>query len=145
MSSQPPSDPSGQQMSSTPNGPPGTFAQPFEYIPTDAPQSAYAPMQQPAYLYPYRQPYAPVPAPAQDKWPTRGLALAGFILGLSSILLWIVPCLGYAVSVVGMALSILGWRAPTRKWMAMAGLALSLATLTLSFYNSTLGGYIFPH
>lgn len=147
MSSQPPYDSARQQGQPT-YGPPGASVPPhppFEYIPIGAPQQVYAPMPRPAYLYPPLYPPVAPAAPASSKWPARGLALAGFILGLASIALWIVPCLGDVVAMLGMALSILGWRTHPRKWMAMAGVALSAAALLLGLCNSALGGYIFPH
>ncbi len=141
MSNQPPSDPAREQVYGLP-------AQPFEYIPSGAPQQTYAPAQQPSYLYPLPSSLLVTPpsvAPAPGKWPARGLALTGFILGFLSIVLWIIPGLGDIVAIVGFACSILGWRPPARKWMAIAGCACSLAGLALGVYNSVLGSLIFPH
>ena len=138
MSNQPPYEPARPPVS-PPGGIPMSPHQPFEYIPTGAPQ----PMPRPAYLYtPIHMPVAPT---APRKWPGQGLALAGFLLGLASVALWIIPCLGDAVAMLGIALSILGWRSHKRKWMAMAGVALSAAAMTAGLCNSALGGYIFPH
>jgi hypothetical protein len=151
MGNQPPSDPAGAQVRRESYGLPGTPAlpeQPSEYIPNGAPQQTYAPFQPPAYLYPLPSSLLATPtsvAPTSDKWPTRGLALAGFILGLMSIVLWIIPGLGDAVAIGGFACSILGWRPPARKWMVIAGCACSLAGLALGIYNSVLGSAIFPH
>jgi hypothetical protein len=152
MSSQPPYDPSRRQVNPASYGSPGVPVPPVspsEYIPIGATQQTYAPpytpMQPPAYLYPL--PYTPVApsVPVRSKWPMQGLALSGLILGLTSVLLWFMPCLGDVVPLFGIALSILGWRAPTRNWMAILGCALSAAALVLAVYNSALGGALFPH
>lgn len=140
MSNQPPYEPSRPPVppSGGASGIPLPPDQPFEYIPVGAPQ----PMPRPAYLYaPIHMPVAPA---APGKWPGQGLVLAGFLLGLASVVLWIIPCLGDAVAMLGIALSILGWRSHKRKWMAMVGVALCAAAITAGLCNSALGGYIFP-
>ncbi|HEX7733893.1 MAG TPA: hypothetical protein VF458_03495, partial [Ktedonobacteraceae bacterium] len=79
------------------------------------------------------------------RWPARGLALSGLLLGLASTILWLFPGPGTPVSLLGLALSILGWRRPTRRWMAILSCALSAAACALSISNSVLGSYLFPH
>ncbi len=140
MSNQPPFDLSRPPVSPSSSGVPG--ASPSEYVPLDVPplySSGYPPMQQPAYLYPLPSAYA-VATPG--RWPGRGLALAGLLVGIGSTLIWFLPCLGYLFALAGMALSILGWRTPTYKWMAMVGCAFSLATVLLGLCDSALGAAI---
>ena len=148
MSNQSPSDPAREQIHLESYELPGTPERPFEYVPGGANQQMYAPMQPPAYLYPLPSSLLVTPAsvaPAPSKWPARGLARVGFILGLLSVVLWIIPSLGNGVAIIGFACSLLGWRPPARKWMVIAGCACSLAGLALSISNSVLGSVIFPH
>jgi uncharacterized membrane protein len=64
--------------------------------------------------------------------PGRGIALAGFILGLVSLFTSWIPFLGILVSVVGIILSAMGQRSISRKGLAIAGLVLSIITLVIT-------------
>lgn len=135
---------SGQQTSLT-NAPgaPAKAGPAFEYIPCDAPRSATPPplMQPPAYLYPMP---SSLLTPAPRPRPVGGLALAGLLLGLASLVLWLIPP-GGVVAIGGMAFSILGWRPPTPRWMPIVGCACSLAVLALGLYNVIENAIHFTH
>lgn len=146
MSSQPPYDPS-YPSASFGQADPSRSAAPAEYIPLDPAPFPAQPMQRPAYLYPLL--YTPVAQASsgtisQEPWPSQILAMAGFILGIMGIFLWLFSGLGSLVSILGLVFSILGWRPPARRWMVIFGCAFSAAALALSIYNSDLGSRIFP-
>jgi hypothetical protein len=66
----------------------------------------------------YQPPWVYPPPP-----PTNGMGIAGFVLGLLSVLLALAPGLGFLVGIVGIALSGLG-RSRTARAQGMAtGLA----------------------
>ena len=153
MSSQPPYDPYNQQI------PPTQYAQQSEFVPANPyppqpsnypppnpydtpstpPPNPYAPPvygQQPVY------PYPATPQPERG----RGLAIAGMILGIISMVAWLLPFLGFPTAIVGLILSILGRRSVTRKGMALAGIILSSIALALSICNAAAGIWIrLPH
>lgn len=70
----------------------------------------------------------------------KGKALASLILGLFSIIAWIIPLFGLPVTVVGLIMGILG-RKSTRKRMAIAGIILSIIFLIATVVNASLGAY----
>lgn len=128
MSSQSPYDPSSSQTPS---------AQYTEYA-SQPVQPAYVPVNpygQPAYSYPYML--------QAEKG--RGLALAGMILGIISMITWLLPILGYPTAIVGLILSIIGRRSVSRKGMAITGIILSSIALVLTLCNSALGVYLAIH
>jgi hypothetical protein len=129
------------------NGWPGGYQTP-RYEPPNGniamPPSNYPPMT-PGYPPPMgaNSLYAPVAAlPQQDQ--RRGLALAGFILSLLSIVFFLglfiggrgtgeglIWFSGVILAVIGIILSALGRRSVSRKGLAITGLVLSIITLCL--------------
>jgi hypothetical protein len=109
----------------------------------------YAPPPVNSYQQQPVNPYAQQPmypyAPMLQNEPGRGLALAGMILGIISIVAWIIPLTGYPVAIVGIILSALGRRSVSRKGMALAGLILSIIALALTLCNSVLGVLLASH
>ncbi|MDB4894812.1 MAG: hypothetical protein JWN15_1074 [Firmicutes bacterium] len=69
-------------------------------------------------------------------------ATAGFVLGLVSLLAWILPFIGLPVTVTGLVLSIRGLRS-SRSGLATAGLILSVIWLLVTLANGTLGAYMY--
>lgn len=63
---------------------------------------------------------------------------AGFILGIISLIAWLLPLAGYPVSIVGLVLSIKAKKNPENK-TAIAGMILSIIGLILTLINSILG------
>lgn len=63
---------------------------------------------------------------------------AGFILGIISLIAWLLPLAGYPVSIVGLVLSIKAKKNPENK-TAIAGMILSIIGLILTLTNSILG------
>ena len=66
-------------------------------------------------------------------------ALAGFVLGLVSIIAWIIPLFGYPVTICGIVFSCKGLKSEINKNKAIAGLILSIIFLVFSLANSCLG------
>jgi hypothetical protein len=78
---------------------------------------------------------------------TEPLALAGFILGIVSLLAWLLPLVGIPVAVVGLVLSALGRSRVNRSGapngrQATVGLVLSCVGLVLALGNAALGAYL---
>ena len=66
-------------------------------------------------------------------------ALTGFILGLVSIIAWLLPLAGYPVSICGIVFSAKGLKSQINKGKATAGLVLSIIFLVFTFFNSMAG------
>jgi hypothetical protein len=120
---------------------PVTHTPAFDFLADEAAPASPI-MRPPAYLYP---PPSSLLAPAQPSWPGKGLALAGFLLSLAGLLLWLIPYLGDLLALTGFACCILAWRAPKRKWMVIAGCSFALATIALGVSNAFLSNTLFPH
>ncbi len=68
-------------------------------------------------------------------------AMTGFVLGLISIIAWIIPLIGYPITILGIIFSALGLNSKN-KGKAIAGLILSIIFLILTFINSALGAIL---
>lgn len=66
-------------------------------------------------------------------------ALTGFILGLVSILAWIIPLFGFPITICGIIWSVGGLKSQKRKGLAIAGLVLSIVFLVITLINSIAG------
>lgn len=66
-------------------------------------------------------------------------ASVGFILGLISIIAWLLPLAGYPVSICGIVYSSKGLKSSTNKGKAIAGLVLSIVFLVFTSINSLAG------
>lgn len=77
------------------------------------------------------------PTPINDK-----RAQTGFILGLVSIVAWILPLIGLPISVLAIVFSSLGLSSSKRQ-RAIAGLTLGVIFLTLTLINSIAGAVIY--
>jgi len=66
-------------------------------------------------------------------------AMAGFILGLVSIIAWFIPLFGYPVTICGIIFSAKGLSSSLNKSKATAGLILSIIFLIITLINSILG------
>ena len=66
-------------------------------------------------------------------------AVTGLVLGLISIIAWILPLAGYPISICGVVFSSKGLKSTTNKGKAIAGLILSIIFLAFTFFNSLLG------
>ena len=69
----------------------------------------------------------------------NGKATAGLVLGLVSIIAWILPLIGYPVTICGIIFSAKGLKSETGKGKAIAGLVLSIIFLIVTLINSALG------
>ncbi len=66
-------------------------------------------------------------------------AKTGFILGLVSIIAWLIPLFGYPVTICGIVWSVRGLPSQQNHGKAIAGLVLSIVFLILTLFNSILG------
>lgn len=66
-------------------------------------------------------------------------ALVGFILGLVSIIAWLLPFIGYPVCICGIIFSAKGLKSTNSKGKAIAGLVLSIVFLMFTLMNSLIG------
>ena len=69
-------------------------------------------------------------------------ALVGFILGLCSIIAWLIPLFGYPVCICGLIFSAKGLKSQNNKGKAITGLVLSIVFLVFTFFNSLIGMFI---
>ena len=69
-------------------------------------------------------------------------AVAGFVLGLCSIIAWFIPLFGYPVCICGIIFSAKGLKSQVNKGKATAGLVLSILFLVFTFFNSLIGFFI---
>lgn len=82
--------------------------------------------------------------PNQQSTRSEPLALAGFVLGIVSLLAWLIPVLGAPVAIVGLVLSVLGRNRVRRHGarngtQATVGIVLSTIGLVLSVGNAIVG------
>jgi hypothetical protein len=121
---------------------PNPYAQPQPITnPYAQPQPVVNPYAQPA-ASPYGAPlYAPMPQLDRG----RGMALAGLILGIIGIIVWLIPFFGFPVTIVGIILSALGRRSTSRKGMALAGLVLGIVGLVLTIACCSFTYYSIMH
>ncbi len=66
-------------------------------------------------------------------------ALIGFILGLVSVVSWIIPIFGYATGICGLVFSIKGMNSEVNRGKAIAGFVLCIVFLVFSLINSIIG------
>lgn len=78
---------------------------------------------------------------AQTATPTKSPAPVGFILGLVSLIAWILPLAGYPVTICGIVFSAKQLKSTdsSAKVMAIIGLILSIIFLIVTCINSFLG------
>ena len=69
-------------------------------------------------------------------------ALVGMILGLCSIIAWLLPLIGYPTTIVGIIFSSLGLSS-NKKGMAITGLTLSVIFFILTLINSIVGAVMY--
>lgn len=65
-------------------------------------------------------------------------ATVGFILGLCSIIAWLIPLFGFPVTIVGLVFSILGIKS-TKKNLAIVGIVLTVLFLIVTIVNTVIG------
>ena len=69
------------------------------------------------------------------------MAFTSLVLGIASLLAWLIPVLGLPISIVGLILGIFGLRS-TRSGVATGGIVTSGIGLALSLINAILGAII---
>ena len=78
------------------------------------------------------------------------MALAAFVLGLMSCVLWMAPFFGYITTVIGLVVGIKALRdMPYKDWKAVVGIVLCsiclILTIVETFYGFTVIKYIYPN
>ncbi len=104
---------------------------PLRQTPLPPPMGQIPPMQQtppPGMYNPWQQPVLPE---------SNGKSVAGMVLGILSLMAWILPLVGYPISITGLVLSIKG-KQETRGGIAKAGFVMSIIGLSLTACNSLL-------
>jgi hypothetical protein len=95
------------------------------YPPNQNPMGPAMPDPPPGFVYPVFPGFIYV---EPDKG--KGMAIAGFVVSLVSLVFWIIPTIGLAFNVVivilGFIFSLLGRKSRTLKGLAIAGLVLSI-------------------
>ena len=70
-----------------------------------------------------------------------GKATASLVLGIVSMLAWLLPIIGLPTSIVGLVLGIKSINSPSRG-LAITGLTLSIIGLVLTIINASIGAYL---
>jgi hypothetical protein len=70
----------------------------------------------------------------------RSVATWAFVLGLASLVAWILPILGLPVSATGLGLGVAGQRS-SRRGLAIVAIVLASIGLVLTIVNAGLGFY----
>lgn len=83
--------------------------------------------------------YQPVPEPGTPL--KKGLAIAGFVLGILNLCAWLLPVCGGPLALIGIILSALGLPS-SQKTLAVIGLVLSLLGLLATIVNAAAGAVI---
>lgn len=133
---QPPAPGYGQQPQQAPAG----YAQPS--TPSYGPPPS-GPLYGPPGGFAQQPPsYAPAGYPAPMAQPRRsGLAIASLVLGIASLIFWLLPILGLPVAIAGIVTGVMA-RSGSRRGMALAGLICSIIGLVLTIINGAVGAYL---
>jgi hypothetical protein len=88
---------------------------------------------------------ATLPASVQQPVQRNGVATASLVLGIISIIAWLLPILGLPLSIIGVVLGHLGRRLTVRRGRATTGLVLSYIALGLTVLNAIAGVMLAMH
>jgi len=88
---------------------------------------------------PYEAPRSSVLPQADEEG--KGKATASLVLGIISIIAWIIPLYGLPTTIAGLVLGIKGL-GPQRRGTAVAGIVLSVIFLVLTLFNAAMGAYL---
>ncbi len=69
-------------------------------------------------------------------------AISSLILGILSLICWLLPLIGYPVSIIGIVMGIKS-KNTTSQNLALAGLILSIIGLAITVANSAIGAYMY--
>jgi hypothetical protein len=75
----------------------------------------------------------------------NGSAVASLVLGIISMIAWLLPILGVPLSIVGIVLGNRGRRLLVQRGMATTGLTLSIIALVLALLNAVAGVLLAIH
>lgn len=105
------------------------------------PQQPYP--QQPYQQQPYQQ-QPPGSSYAAPRSPSNGTGTAGFVLGIISLVTWLVPIVGVPVTATGMVLSFVGRSKvnrgeATNGGQCVAGIVMTAVSIPLIIVSAVLG------
>ena len=72
----------------------------------------------------------------------KGKSIASLVLGILSLVFWLIPLFGFPVSIVGLIMGILALRKHETRGMAIAGVVMCGIGLVLTVINSAIGAYM---
>jgi hypothetical protein len=76
-----------------------------------------------------------------EKKDKSGSAIAALILGLFSLIAWLIPIFGLPISIIGLILGIVGFNS-SKRGIAIAGITITIITLIFGTINSAIGAYL---
>ncbi len=117
---------------------------PYQQQPYPPVQQPYPPLQNPGYAPQGAYPSAPY-MQAAPQGQGGGLAIAGLVLGIVSLVLFWTLYIGIPAAIVGIVLSVLGRRSPQRRTMATVGLVLSILAIVFALCEIGLAIYGYSH
>lgn len=71
----------------------------------------------------------------------KNLAIVALVLGLVSIITWLLPIAGYITTIIAIVLGVKG-RKSEKRGMATAGMVLGIVFLIITFLNSIIGMFL---
>jgi hypothetical protein len=86
-----------------------------------------------------------LPAYVQQPVQRNGSAVASLVLGIISMIAWLLPILGLPIAIVGVVLGHKARRLPVQQGMAITGLVLSYIALGLAVINAIAGTILALH
>jgi hypothetical protein len=89
-------------------------------------------------------PAAPYQMPVAEPDQKAGLAIAGLVMGIISLVASLLPLCGFPLAIGGLVFSILG-RKSSRRTMATVGLVLSSIGMALTLLSAAFGAYMATH
>ncbi len=90
---------------------------------------------------PYRAPVGSIHTRTSATREGGGKAVASLVLGLVSIITWLIPIIGLPTTITGLVLGMKGMKSD-RKGIAIAGVVLSSIFLVMAGLNMALGAYL---
>ncbi len=71
----------------------------------------------------------------------NGKATASLVLGIISLVMWLIPLFGFPVSIIGMIMGFFGAKSE-KKTIGIVGLVLSIIGLIICIVNAVMGAYM---
>ncbi|MBR1391181.1 MAG: DUF4190 domain-containing protein [Lachnospiraceae bacterium] len=72
----------------------------------------------------------------------KGKSVASLVLGILSLVFWLIPLFGLPISIVGLVMGVLALKQNVARGMAIAGVIMSSIGLVLVIINAAVGAYM---